>query len=473
MNDFKNFNLSHNIIKSITSIGYRTPSEVQEKVIPLALEEKDLIVKSQTGSGKTASFGIPICERLETEKNAVQALILTPTRELSIQVKNEISKLGLYKKIKAVSLYGKEPFSLQKKELSQRVHVVVGTPGRVLDHITRKTFDIKNIKYLVIDEADEMLNMGFISQVENIIKTLPNKRQTMMFSATLSEEIKVLSKKYMNSSYNTIEISPEKLTLDNISQCLYIVEDNKKLKLLVDLIKTEDITQAIIFCRTKERVSDVYEKLKKYNLPLCEIHGNMLQKDRLNTIKGFREGKYLFMVATDVAARGIDISTVSHVINYDLPLEVEAYVHRIGRTGRAGETGTSYTFATPYEDKFLKAIEEFISMKIPIKTPPSKEEIKSSIHKEFKINIKSPSNNNDVVKIFINGGKKKKIRRGDIVGALTNNCNIPSDSIGIIDIYDTYSNVDILNGYGKTLLKTKNEIDIKGKSIKIKKAKLN
>lgn len=471
MNDFKNFNISNNMIKSITSVGYESPSEVQEKVIPLALKGEDLIVKSQTGSGKTASFGIPLCERLETEKNAVQALILTPTRELSIQVKNEISKLGLYKKIKAVALYGKEPFSLQRKELSQRVHVVVGTPGRVLDHITRKTLNVENIKYLIIDEADEMLNMGFISQVESIIKSLPHKRQTMMFSATISEEIKVLSKKYMNYSHTTIEVSPEKLTLDNISQGLYIVEDNKKLNLLMNLIKTENITQAIIFCRTKDRVSEIYQKLSKHNLPLCEIHGNMLQKDRLSTIKGFKEGKYLFMVATDVAARGIDISTISHVINYDLPLEVEAYVHRIGRTGRAGESGTSLTFVTPYEDKFLKAIEEYISMKIPVKTPPSEEEVKSSLNKEFKVKIKTPSNNDNVVKIHINGGKKKKIRRGDIVGALTNSGNIPADSIGIIDIYDTYSHVDILNGYGKTLLKSQNEINIKGKPTKIKKAK--
>lgn len=474
MENFKKFNICDELLKSIENLGYTTPSEIQSKIIPLALNNKDLIGKSQTGSGKTAAFGIPICENINIELNKIQSLILAPTRELCIQIKNVLSEIGLYKKIKVISLYGKEPFSLQRDQLKQRVHIAVGTPGRVLDHINRGTLDLSNIKQVVIDEADEMLNMGFISQVENIIKALPKNHQTMMFSATISPEIKDLSRKYMKNDFHTVEVNGNKLTLDTISQNLFIVEDNKKVSLLIDLFKAEDIKQCILFCRTKDRVEALYEKLKKFNIPICELHGNMLQKDRTKTIEDFKKGKFIFMVATDVAARGIDISSLSHVINYDVPLEKEAYIHRIGRSGRAFTKGTSITLATPYEDKFIKAIEEYINMEIPQKPLPEKESFNNiRIENKYKIkkeNVKETLNKNDVTKIFIKAGKKKKIRRGDIVGTLINMGNIPSDSIGIIDIFDNHSYVDILNGYGKDFIKNNKEIKIKGKTIKIEKA---
>lgn len=469
---FQDFNLNEDIIKSVKVLGYETPSPVQAEVIPLALLGSDVIVKAQTGSGKTAAFAIPILENLELEKNAVQCLVLTPTRELAVQVQQNFSILGLYKRIKAIAIYGKQPVSVQKTQLSQRVHVVVGTPGRTLDHIERGTLNLDNIRYLVIDEADEMLNMGFLEEVENIIKRIPNQRQTLMFSATLSEEIQGHIIKHMKSP-KLIEITPETLTVAKINQRYYSVNEEKKYKLLEDLIKVEGIYQCILFCRTKKNVSELSQKMRASGYSITEIHGDMLQKDRLTAMKEFKEGKYTFIVATDVASRGIDVTGVTHVINYDIPLELEAYVHRIGRTGRAGNSGEAITFVTPYEDKFLKSIEEFISMEIPKATPPTKEELDNApVSTEKPIIKKIMPATKDVVKIYINSGKKKKLRRGDIVGSLTNSGAIPPDSIGVIDIFDTYSHVDILNGYGSKLLKEHDELNIKGKSIKIQRARL-
>ncbi|MFX0547695.1 DEAD/DEAH box helicase [Hathewaya histolytica] len=469
MNRFEEFNLDKKILKSIQDIGYKNPSEVQIKAIPGILAGKDLIVKSQTGSGKTAAFSIPIIENIEIEKNEIQALILTPTRELAVQVMDEINSLGLYKKVRAISLYGKQPMKVQRNQLSQRVHIAVGTPGRVMDHIEKGNLHINNIKYFVIDEADEMLNMGFIEQVEDIINTLPKNRQTLMFSATFSEEIKKIVKYHMINP-EIVEINSEKLTVDKINQLYYEVREEDKIRLLKDIFKLKEINQGIIFCRTKKNVTSLFLDLKKEGYSICEIHGDMEQKDRLKALKDFKEGRYVFIVATDVASRGIDVSGVTHVINYDIPLELEAYVHRIGRTGRAGNKGEAITFVTPYEQKFLKGIEEFINYNIPKELPPSKEELEKANNTIQKRVIKKNTPSFEVVKITISSGKKKKTRRGDIVGVLAKDIGIPADSIGVIDIFDNYSNVDILNGFVEKVLKNK-EINIKGKPVKLYKSK--
>lgn len=468
---FEDLNLNESMLKALKLMNFDNPTDVQEKVIPLALNGDDIITKAQTGSGKTAAFAIPIIEKLSTEQNAVQALVLTPTRELAVQVQEAFTTLGIYKKIKTVAVYGKQPVSIQKTQLSQRVHVVVGTPGRTLDHLEKGNLDISSVRYLIIDEADEMLNMGFIDEVENIIKKVPKPRQTLMFSATLSDEIKVLINKYMNLP-KSIELTPKSLTVEKINQRHYVIDENSKYNLLEDLIKVEDISKAILFCRTKKNVSYLASRMRASSYSVTEIHGDMLQNDRLSALKAFKEGKFQFIVATDVAARGIDVTDVSHVFNYDIPLELESYVHRIGRTGRAGSSGEAITFVTNYEYKFLKAIEEFITMKIPEGVRPSKEEVLSAPKKEFKVTISQPNNkNSDIMKIHINGGKKKKVRRGDIVASLVHSGGVPADDIGVIDIFDTYSYVDILNGSGKKLLSTHPEINLKGKPVKIQRAK--
>lgn len=474
---FSNYALSKEVRRALTGLGYEHPTEVQGEVIPVALQKKDLVVKSQTGSGKTASFGIPLCEMVEWEENKPQALVLTPTRELAAQVKEDITNIGRFKRIKAAAIYGKSPFARQKLELKQKTHIVVGTPGRVLDHIEKGTLSLERLKYLVIDEADEMLNMGFIDQVEAIIDELPTKRMTMLFSATLPEDVEKLSRTYMNAPTH-IEIKAAGITTEKIEHTLFEVREEEKLSLLKDVTMIENPDSCIIFCRTQENVDHVYRQLKRVNYPCDKIHGGMVQEDRFEVMDDFRKGKFRYLVATDVAARGIDIDNITHVINYDIPLEKESYVHRTGRTGRAGNSGKAITFITPYENRFLEEIEEYIGFEIPKELAPSKEEvIKGKAVFEEKIYakpiIKKDKNadlNKGIMKLYFNGGKKKKIRAVDFVGTIAKIQGVSADDIGIITIQDNVSYVEILNGKGPLVLKVMRNTTIKGKQLKVHEA---
>ncbi|AWI05137.1 DEAD/DEAH box helicase [Clostridium drakei] len=470
---FEDFRLGQDILKSIKNIGYKKPSKVQQQVIPLILKGKDVIVKSQTGSGKTAAFAIPICEHMEIEENEAQALILTPTRELAVQIKEDISNIGRFKRIRCAAIFGKQPMDTQKKELKQRVHIIVGTPGRTLDHIKRGNMNLENIKFLILDEADEMLNMGFIEEVSEIIENIPVSRQNMLFSATMPEAIENLSKKYMKNPAK-IEITPEKLTVDNIEQKCYIIEENNKFSLLRNLLYMENPDTAIVFCRTKNNVDYVTSRMKAEKYSCDKIHGGMLQNERLDTMNSFKRGEFRFLIATDVAARGIDIDNVTHVINYDLPMEKESYIHRIGRTGRAGNKGTAITFSTPNEDRFLSEIEDYIQMEIQkceLPTEKDANENKEAFLSKNKIKPlkkgKTADLNREITKIYINAGKKKKIRPGDIVGAISNSTGLSAEVIGVIDIHDTHSYIDILEGNGEKVLKALSEGTIKGKKVKV------
>lgn len=474
---FNDYALSKEIVRALASLQYEKPTEVQEKVIPIALEKKDLVVKSQTGSGKTASFGIPLCEMVEWEENKPQALILTPTRELAVQVKEDITNIGRFKRIKATAVYGKSPFARQKLELKQKTHIVVGTPGRVLDHIEKGTFSLDRLKYLVIDEADEMLNMGFIDQVEAIIDELPTNRMTMLFSATLPEDVENLSRTYMESPI-TIEIQASGITTDKIEHSLLEVREEEKFSLLKDITTIENPDSCIIFCRTQENVDDVFRQLNRSGYPCDKIHGGMVQEDRFAVMNDFKRGKFRYLVATDVAARGIDIENITHVINYDIPLEKESYVHRTGRTGRAGKSGKAITFVTPYEERFLTEIEAYIGFEIVKIDAPSKEAVitrKAAF--EEKINAKpivkkdkSASLNKGIMKLYFNGGKKKKIRAVDFVGTIAKIPGVTADDIGIITIQDNVSYVEILNGKGPLVLKVMKNTTIKGKQLKVHEA---
>ncbi|MEJ9115548.1 ATP-dependent RNA helicase DbpA [Bacillus paramobilis] len=474
---FSNYELSKEVRRALTGLGYEHPTEVQGEVIPVALQKKDLVVKSQTGSGKTASFGIPLCEMVEWEENKPQALVLTPTRELAVQVKEDITNIGRFKRIKAAAIYGKSPFARQKLELKQKTHIVVGTPGRVLDHIEKGTLSLERLKYLVIDEADEMLNMGFIDQVEAIIDELPTKRMTMLFSATLPKDVERLSRTYMNAPTH-IEIKAAGITTDKIEHTLFEVREEEKLSLLKDITMIENPDSCIIFCRTQENVDHVYRQLKRVNYPCDKIHGGMVQEDRFEVMDDFRKGKFRYLVATDVAARGIDIDNITHVINYDIPLEKESYVHRTGRTGRAGNSGKAITFITPYENRFLEEIEEYIGFEIPKELAPSKEEvIKRKAIFEEKIYAKpiikkdkSADLNKGIMKLYFNGGKKKKIRAVDFVGTIAKIQGVSADDIGIITIQDNVSYVEILNGKGPLVLKVMRNTTIKGKQLKVHEA---
>ncbi|MGG7177842.1 DEAD/DEAH box helicase [Clostridium paraputrificum] len=475
---FDKFNLGKEIIKALDGLEYKEATKVQEKVIPEVLLNKDVIVKAQTGTGKTASFVIPLCERVKWEENNPQVLILSPTRELAIQISEDVKNIGRYKRIRGVSVYGKSPFKEQARELKGKTHMVIGTPGRVLDHIDRGTFNTNDIKYLVIDEADEMLNMGFIRQVEGVIRRIPKKRVTMLFSATLPDEIVILCSKYMNRPIE-IEIESDGLIADKIENLLYRVKGEEKLDNLNKVLIKEKPETAVIFCKTKENVDIAYDYLKNKRYSVDKIHGGMLQKERIDTMENFKKGNFRILVATDVAARGIDVEGITHVINMDIPLEKEAYVHRIGRTARAGKSGKAITFATPYEDRFLNDIEEYIGFKINEVTL-NELEVSSEdrqIAEDFlrrsskKKTDKAKNVNKDITKIYLNGGKKKKLRAVDFVGTISNIDGITADDIGIIEIQDMGSYVEILNGKGYMVLDALKNMTIKGKKLKVEKAR--
>ena len=442
------------------------------------LFNKDLIVKSQTGTGKTGAFVIPLCEKVKWEENDPQVLILSPTRELAIQIGEDVKNIGRYKRIKGVSVYGKAPFKDQVQELKGKTHIVIGTPGRVLDHIDRGTFNTSNIKYLVIDEADEMLNMGFIRQVEGVIRRIPKKRVTMLFSATIPEEIQELCSKHLKRPVN-IEVQSSGLVVDKIENILFRVKGEEKLKYLRMLLAKEKPETAVIFCRTKENVDVEYDYLNSLGYSVDKIHGGMLQKDRISTMERFKKGEFRILVATDIASRGIDVEGITHVINIDVPLEKEAYVHRIGRTARAGKSGKAITFVTPYEDRFLNDIEEYIGFKIPEKNlgeialdEKILESEESVLKKKAKKKeSKSKNINKEITKLYFNGGKKKKIRAVDFVGTISNIDGVSAEDIGIIEIGDMGSYVEILNGKGKLVLDKLKDSTIKGKKLKVEIAK--
>ncbi len=466
---------SQEIAKALQDLGYETLTEVQEAVIPLVLAHQDIIVRSQTGSGKTAAFAIPICEKVDIEQKNPQALVLTPTRELAVQLKEEIANIGRFKKIRCAAVFGRQSMEMQKRELRQRVHVIVGTPGRTLDHIERENLNLAEVQYLVIDEADKMLDMGFIEQVEAIIKVLPASRITLLFSATIPDGLEKICRQYMNNPIK-IEIVAGKPSSENIRQAYYEVEEHEKFHLLTKLLYIERPDSCILFCNTRDRVEDVFAKLKGEGYSCGILHGGMEQKDRLHSIHDFKRGGFRFLIATDVAARGIHIDDISLVVNYDMPLDNESYVHRIGRTGRAGNAGSAITFATGNEQKALQEIEEYLHDQIPKEEAPTLEQVaagkvsfnqRAEFEAPFKID-KSQILNQQITRIRINAGKKTKMRPGDILGALTSIPGICSDHIGIIDIQDTCSYIEILGDQGELVIDALETTKIKGKIRKIK-----
>ena len=475
---FEDMGLKPEILRALKNLGFENPSEVQKEVIPEMLKKKDIVVKSQTGSGKTASFGIPLCELINEEENIVKALILVPTRELAMQVKEDISNIGRLKKIRSAAIFGKQPFNEQVRELKQRVHIVCGTPGRVIDHIKRGNLDTRYIEYVVIDEADKMLNMGFIDQIAEVLSALPSKKNTALFSATIPSEIEGLYSKYMNNP-EILNVKSKVFNREKISEKYIISSREDKFKTLLKLLYTNTDESAIIFCNTKDSVKNLSSLLKKEKIKVNELHGDMDQKERLKVMDSFKNKEFKVLVATDIAARGIHINHITNVFNYEVPMEKESYVHRIGRSGRGEKSGLAITLTSLGEKRFLDDIEEYIGYKIEEIFIPSYEEVIEGRKKFFedqKNNYGNTVNNKksihtEVTKIHIGAGKKKKIRNIDILGAFSNLEGLSGEDIGIIDVQDGFSFVDILNGKGNSILKKYKEIKVKGKLAKISKAK--
>lgn len=477
MTNFNDYKLSKEILKSINMLNFKSPTKVQQEVIPVALKNKDILVKSQTGSGKTATFAIPLCELVDWDENKPQALILTPTRELAIQVRDDIFNIGRFKRIKVPALYGKSSFALQEKELKQKTHIVVGTPGRTIDHIKEGNFITDNIKYLVIDEADEMLSMGFLEQVEEIIEALPKNRVTMLFSATMPDDIDALANKHMKEPVK-IEIKAKTLTVDRIQQDGYMVEETGKLNLLKDLTIIENPDSCVIFCNTQAKVETLYKELTKLDYPCDKIHGGMEQDERIKVMTNFKKGYFRYLIATDVAARGIDIDNVTHVINYDVPVLRENYVHRIGRTGRAGKEGRAITFVMKSDEIRIFEIYSYTGKELTMKKRPSKRlvielkpDFENKLAKKQKIKEDKGANlSQEIMKLHINAGKKTKMRPVDIVGTLCSIEGMEASDIGIISILDISTYVEILNNKGEMVFKALQKKNIKGRPRKVTKA---
>ncbi len=377
---FSDFGLSQDLLKSLEELGYSSPTEVQGKVIPKVLLHEDLIVISKTGSGKTGAFGIPMLHALEKSDDGPKALILTPTRELAVQVDQDLKHMSKYKPIRTTVLYGGHSMQQEIEKLSQGAEIVTGTPGRVFDHMNQGNLKTHKIEYLVLDEADRMLDMGFFDQVQRIIKRIPGNRVTMLFSATMPPEIQKLCRTYMKTP-ETIEIESETKTVDTISQFYYKVEANEKRKQLHRILTVEQPDSCMVFCNTRIAVDRVNEFLEGKGYTCKALHGANSQSNRMRSIQQFKKGDFEVLVATDVAARGIHVDDLSLVINYDVPQEKDSYVHRIGRTGRAGNGGRAITLVTKDDLFSLYEIEEHVGVLIQEEELPTDAQVASKPQK--------------------------------------------------------------------------------------------
>ena len=359
--NFSKLGVSEDLCNALNDQRIDVPTPVQAEAIPAIYSGKDVIAQAQTGTGKTLAFLLPMFDSHDSETHGIQGLIITPTRELAIQITAEARKLAHFKKLNILAAYGGQDIEAQTRKLQGNIHLVIGTPGRILDHMRRKNIALNHVRYLVLDEADQMLHMGFLPDVEAIISQTPKKRQTLCFSATMPQAIKALANRYMNVPL-PITIKSEQITLKAIHQKVILTTDRKKQDALFETLRETTPFMAIIFCRTKRRVSSLVEALTAEGFVCDELHGDLTQAKREQVMKRFRSHKLQLLVATDVAARGLDIDGITHVFNYDIAGDAESYIHRIGRTGRAGQTGASITFATPRDQADLLAIEKGIGM---------------------------------------------------------------------------------------------------------------
>ncbi|QJC38638.1 DEAD/DEAH box helicase [Enterobacteriaceae endosymbiont of Donacia fulgens] len=527
--NFTKFGLNKFILKALNDIGYVEPSPIQKKCIPYLLSSKDVLGIAQTGSGKTAAFILPLLNNLDLSIKKTQILILTPTRELAIQVTKATSLFAKYLKgISILALYGGQSYQVQFKRLKLGVQIIIATPGRLLDHVKRKTVNLFKLTSLVIDEADEMLRMGFIEDVEKILSTIPKKHQTSLFSATMPKRIKHITKKFMVNPYE-IFIKSDIKTIPDIKQTYWLI-NSKKIDALMKFLETENFTAALIFVKTKTSTIEIADKLKQFNYNSAALNGDMNQNNREKTLEKFRNGKLDILIATDIAARGLDVNRIDLVINYDIPMDIESYIHRIGRTGRAGRQGKSLSFIEYKEKRLLKNIEYKIKCNINEVLLPNnkilyqkrlenlikkiKEEsnyinnvdlikykeiisnliIKNNINEEILITIllKLSQNKRPLIlppdpiiskKIFnrkskfnkkikkymdiyrINIGKKDKVEVRHIVGAIINELKINSNDLGNIKLFNNYSTIELTPIIKKNILKYSQNIKILNKSI--------
>lgn len=524
---FEEINLSNEIKKGIQELGFEEMTPIQAKSIPLLLKGMDIIGQAQTGTGKTAAFGIPILEMCDSEERNIQALVLCPTRELSIQVAEEVSKLGRFKKgLQVLPVYGGQPIERQLRALKKGVQIVIGTPGRVIDHIRRKTIRTDNIKMMVLDEADEMFDMGFRDDIELVMNTLPKERQTIFFSATMPHEIVRFASKYQKDP-EMIKVVHKELTVPKVEQCYFELKEHMKTEILSRLIDMHNPKLTIVFCNTKKRVDELTTELQGRGYFADGLHGDLKQPQRDTVMGKFRKGTIDILVATDVAARGLDVDNVDLVVNYDMPQDEEYYVHRIGRTARAGRAGVAFSFVAGRDIYKLKDIQKYTKTKIERRDLPTLkdieerytlsmlEKIKEEVdrgelskyekivdsllqddytsidiaaallkfymqenrldgHEELdmvdkgnKSKSRGGKNTGGMVRLYINIGKRKGVSPRHILSALLQETNLNKNLVGNIDMFDKFTFVEVPKEYGKDVVSQLTDKRIKGTRVKV------
>ena len=474
-NQFRNYPISEEIIEALSVLGYRRPTDIQAEVIPAMLAGRHVIAKAPTGSGKTAAFAIPICEKVLWEENAPQALILEPTRELAVQVSDEAFHIGRKRRLKVPAVFGGFPIDKQIQTLRQKAHIIVGTPGRIMDLIRRESLNLARMDYLVIDEADLMLDMGFVDEVKDILSMVPQTCKISLFSATLKPQIRAIVDAYIADSVLIMQESEE--VTGRINQKLYQTGEERKYEDFISVLIDENPACCMIFCGTREMTNVLFQKLRRNRIFCGMIHGEMEQRDRLKTIESFRRGGFRFLIATDVAARGVDFEEITHVINYDFPTGRETYVHRIGRVGRNGKTGTAVSLLCEQDQRMLSQIEEYMGAKLPVVPAPGRETLDEKafwasqrIRTELKPR-KGENLNKGIMRLSIGGGRKSKVRAVDIVGTICGIGGLEASDIGIIDVRDSLTYVEILNGKGEQVLEALQTKTLKGKIRNVRKAR--
>ena len=446
MTTFKDLGLSETILDALKDVGYESPSPIQEQAIPELLQGHDVIGQAQTGTGKTAAFGLPMIQFVDPDDPDVQALVLTPTRELCIQVTQALRAYGKPKGIQPVAVFGGAPIRTQQAQLKEGGQIVVGTVGRVLDLISRHSLMLHSCRYLVLDEADEMLDLGFLEDVEKILSYMPNGRQTALFSATMPGPIRALAERHLYDP-ETIKVKAATLTIDTVEQFFLETKPQEKVASLVRVLEAERPTQAIVFARTKIRTEQLYRTLRDKGMNVKALHGDMSQGSRDGVMISFKSGRVPILVATDVAARGLDIASVTHIVNFDVPTSPDVYVHRIGRTGRVGRSGRAITFIEPRQRKDLEAIERHASTKISpwaegAHVAPAKLAERPRRHRKPHDDV-SDANGARYTKLIANTGRAAGLEPGELISAVAAGGGLDGEAIRNVRVLERFALVEV------------------------------
>jgi ATP-dependent RNA helicase DeaD len=471
MKTFEELGLSPPVLAALRDIGYESPSPIQEQAIPPLLAGRDVIGQAQTGTGKTAAFGLPMVEYVDPDVDEVQALVLTPTRELCIQVTQALRVYGTARAIDVVAVFGGAPIRNQEAQLRGGGHVVVGTVGRVLDLVSRGSLQLAGCRYVVLDEADTMLDLGFLEDVEKILSATPSGRQTALFSATMPPPIRHLADRYLYDPL-IIEVKAATLTIDTVEQFQLPVEPREKAAKLVEVLRAEHPDQAIVFVRTKIRCDQLFRTLRDKGMNVRALHGDLTQGQRDGVMLAFKGGRVPVLVATDVASRGLDISTVTHVINFDVPTSPDTYVHRIGRTGRVGRWGRAITFVEPRQQRELVAIERHIGMEItpwsegattkpePV-TPPPRRHSKPHVQRP----VDEPR-----VRLLVSGGRAAGIEVGDLVAAITRATSLDGEAVSDVTLLERFALLSVPAGDADRVIERASGVEIGGHTLALERA---